>query len=36
MKDLKTMLDASPYTNKGTNIVQLPNFGGRCSHGTGR
>ena len=27
MKDLQTMLDASPYTNKGTNIVQLANFG---------
>ena len=27
MKDLQAMLDASPYTNKGTNIVQLANFG---------
>mgnify|MGYP000584452843 CR=1 FL=1 len=27
MKDLQTMLDASPCTNKGTNIVQLANFG---------
>ena len=27
MKDLQTMLDASPYTNMGTNIVQLANFG---------
>ena len=25
--DLQAMLDASPYTNKGTNIVQLANFG---------
>ena len=27
MKDLQAMLNASPYTNKGTNIVQLANFG---------
>jgi len=27
MADLQAMLDASPYTNKGTNIVQLANFG---------
>ena len=27
MADLKAMLDESPYTNKGTNIVQLANFG---------
>lgn len=27
MKDLQAMLDASPYTNKDTNIVQLANFG---------
>ena len=25
--DVLTLLDASPYTNKGTNIVQLANFG---------
>ena len=29
MADLKAMLDESPYTNKGTNIVQLVSFGGR-------
>ena len=27
MADLKAMLDKSPYTNKGTNIVQLVGFG---------
>ena len=27
MADLKAMLDKSPYTNKGTNIVQLVSFG---------
>ena len=27
MADLQAMLDNSPYTNKGTNIVQLANFG---------
>ena len=27
MKDLTAMLDASPYTNKGTNLVQLTGFG---------
>ena len=27
MADLKAMLDESPYTNKGTNIVQLVSFG---------
>ena len=27
MADLRTMLDNSPYTNKGTNIVQLTGFG---------
>ena len=27
MADLQAMLDKSPYTNKGTNIVQLANFG---------
>ncbi len=27
MADLQTMLDASPYTNKGTNIVRLTSFG---------
>ena len=27
MKDLQAMLDASPLTNKGTNIVQLASFG---------
>ena len=27
MKDLQAMLDASPYTNKGTNLVKLVSFG---------
>ena len=27
MQDLQAMLDASPFTNHGTNIVQLANFG---------
>ena len=27
MQDLQAMLDASPLTNRGTNIVQLANFG---------
>ena len=27
MQDLQAMLDASPLTNRGTNIVQLVNFG---------
>ena len=27
MADLQAMLDASPFTNKGTNIVQLAGFG---------
>ena len=27
MQDLQAMLDASPFTNHGTNIVQLASFG---------